>query len=87
MRIRWEASMSVDKDPWEEHWKPIAMKQLVGRKIVKLSWKNKFFSEEYDDAKVLHLHLDDGQILTASQDEEGNGPGTLFTSIEPGCYF
>jgi hypothetical protein len=74
------------EDPWKTYWKPIAQKQLVGRKIVKLSWDNKFFDEEYDDAKILNLHLDDGQVITASQDDEGNGPGTFFTSIKPGVY-
>ena len=75
------------EDPWKTYWMPIAQKQLVGRKIVKLSWDNKFFDEEYDNAKTLNLHLDDGQVITASQDDEGNGPGTFFTSIKPGVYF
>ena len=64
-----------------------AKENLTGRKIVKVSFKPQTFywdKEEYD--KVLAIHLDDGQILIPSIDEEGNAPGVLFTNIKWGMY-
>ena len=60
---------------------------LVGRKIVKVTYDkqpNYFDEEEYP--QVFAIHLDDGQILIPSADEEGNGTGVLFTNHSQGMF-
>ena len=70
----------------DKSWKDIARAKLVGRRIVRVSWENLFFMDEYNDNQILNLHLDNGEILSASSDEEGNSPGIIFTNKGRGMY-
>ena len=70
----------------DKSWKDIAKEKLVGRRIVRVSWENLFFMDEYNDNQILNLHLDNGEILSASSDEEGNAPGVIFTNKGRGMY-
>jgi len=70
----------------DKSWKDIAKAKLVGRRIVRVSWENLFFTDEYNDNHILNLHLDNGEILSASSDEEGNAPGVIFTNKGRGMY-
>jgi hypothetical protein len=70
----------------DKSWKDIAKEKLVGRRIVRVSWENLFFMDEYNDNQILNLHLDNGEILSASSDEEGNRPGVIFTNKGRGMY-
>ena len=53
--------------------------KLIGKKIVEI---RKLTRTEYNlegwDTFTTALVLDDGTIIYPSQDDEGNGPGTLF---------
>ena len=65
-------------------WQNKVNKHLVGRKIVKVEWLD---PKETDrlfgwDHQPCEIHLDDGTILTPSQDDEGNNAGSIFTNIE-----
>jgi hypothetical protein len=59
------------------------MAKLAGRKIVgfRPMTKAELAYEGWDDFRgaASVLVLDDGTLIYASQDEEGNGPGALFT--------
>lgn len=65
----------------EKRWTKIAQDMLVGRKITAVRYMTK---KEADnsmwDARAIVLVLDDGNIIFPSQDDEGNGPGSLFTN-------
>jgi hypothetical protein len=62
---------------------------LLGKRIVAL---RKLTKQELDDEgwepsshnQCVALVLDDGTILFASKDEEGNGPGEIFTRTKDG---
>ena len=65
-------------------WQSKVNKHLVGKKIVKVEWLD---PKETDrlfgwDHQPCEIHLDDGTILTPSQDDEGNNAGSIFTNIE-----
>jgi hypothetical protein len=65
------------------------MNNLVGRKIVNVRQLTKWemddegWDEQYA-AEVVALVLDDGTLVYASRDEEGNGSGELFTREKDG---
>ena len=56
---------------------------LVGRKIVSVRHISKpeldFEGWEEYNVPTTIIELDDGTLIYPSQDEEGNGPGVLFT--------
>lgn len=55
------------------------IEQLVGRTIVAVKYLTKDELDEMDwYGRVPVIVLDDGTEIIASQDDEGNGPGTLF---------
>lgn len=66
-----------------DRWSNDANKQFAGRKIVEIRWLNR---AERDDmgwyASSPVLILDNGDAIFASADDEGNGPGALFTNNE-----
>ena len=67
----------------EEKWVTAIAKQLVGRTIVKVRYLTKKEMDElgwYDRSVV--LHLDDGNIIFPSADDEGNNAGSLFTNSD-----
>ena len=68
---------------WDRHWLKEAEEQLLGRKIVKVRYMTK---EEAEDLGWYHrpvvMHLDNGNIIYCSCDDEGNNGGALFTTNE-----
>jgi hypothetical protein len=65
----------------EKHWTKIASDQLLGRKIVGV----RYISEDERrslmwDRRCIAIVLDDGNTAFPSMDDEGNGPGALFTT-------
>lgn len=67
----------------EQRWTKVASDQLLGRKIVAVRYMS---AEECDEMmwerRPLVIQLDDGNIIYPSRDDEGNGPGSLFTNNE-----
>jgi len=65
------------------YWSNQAAVKLVGRKIVRVGYLSQ---KEMDGlgwfGASIVLQLDDGSLLYPSQDDEGNGPGALFTEYE-----
>ena len=69
------------------NWKKFARDNLVGKTIVKVSHKPQtFYWDKKEYPEIFAIHLNDGQILVPSIDEEGNAPGVLFTNIGLGMY-
>jgi len=66
-----------------KHWNKEAKDGLVGRKIVRIS---RYTGPDADFTNQLVIHLDDGQQIYASRDEEGNGMGVIFTNKRKGIY-
>lgn len=65
----------------EVRWTREAEAQLLGRRIVEVRYLTD--AEMRDLAwgrKALALILDDGNLICPVQDDEGNGPGALFTN-------
>lgn len=66
---------------YEMHWLKEAKEQLLGRKIVDVRYMSQ---EEADDLdwteRPVVFHLDDGNLVFASADDEGNNGGALFTN-------
>lgn len=64
-------------------WIENIKKALVGKKIVDITLMPK---EEMElrlwGEPTPIFHLDDGNIFYPSTDDEGNGPGAIFTSID-----
>lgn len=58
-------------------------KHLVGQKIVDIGYLSKAECEEMGwDETCLYITLDNGVSFFPSRDDEGNGPGAMFTTIE-----
>ena len=64
-------------------WEPGIQSMLVGCKIIGASYTTQ---AEMDDmgwvVAGLVIELDTGTFLTVCQDDEGNGPGALHTTIK-----
>lgn len=73
--------MSKAKSDVVARWTRDVAKVLVGRKIVGVRYLT---NEEKDElgwhARAVVLELDNGVLVYPSQDDEGNGPGALFTT-------
>ena len=67
-------SERVIEMPGVKYWNEFATKRLVGRTIVKAVYEDVFG----DGVLGITFTLDDGTVVIASQDDEGNGPGALF---------
>jgi len=65
----------------EKYWTDIAKAQLLGKKIVEVRYLSQ---EEADDLgwyeRCVVIHLDDGNIILPSSDDEGNSAGAMFTN-------
>lgn len=62
-------------------WNKIATDMLVGRKIVSAVYMDKDEAAVFGwNQRALIIQLDDGNLLIPSADDEGNGPGALFTN-------
>jgi len=67
----------------KKEWGSLARKFLVGRKIVGVYYMSEEENEEIfgeDQSTNIKIIFDDGHWITASQDDEGNGSGVIFTS-------
>ena len=67
----------------KKEWGSLARKFLVGRKIVGVYYMSEEENEEIfgeDQSTNIKIIFDDGNWITASQDDEGNGSGVIFTS-------
>ena len=70
-----------------KHKKPFKSKCKCYKKPcpkVKVKWLSPEKSEEYFgwDAQPCEIHLDNGTILSPSQDDEGNDAGAIFTNLK-----
>jgi len=64
------------------HPEAIATDALVGKTIVKVEYMSKKDMEHYGWYKSpLLIHLNDGTVLFASSDDEGNNGGTIFANV------
>jgi hypothetical protein len=64
-------------------WTEIAREQLLGKKIIGVRYMTKEEADQLGwDNRPIVLLLDDGNTIYPSQDDEGNGPGALFTNNE-----
>lgn len=64
-------------------WNAVAKSALEGKKIVEVEYMTPESAQAmgwYE--RGVMFWLDDGTHIIVSQDDEGNGPGALFTSIE-----
>ena len=80
-------SKPLDKMSTQElklEWGKRAKKFLVGRKIVDVYYHSEKENEEIfgdmDERTNIKIVFDNGHWITASQDDEGNGSGVLFTT-------
>jgi hypothetical protein len=65
----------------EKKWNDIASAQLVGKKIVAVSYMTDKEAKSWGwTSRGVVISLDDGSYLLPSADDEGNGAGALFTS-------
>lgn len=75
----WDNMTNEEK---EKAWVKRAERVLLNKKIVKVRWMTK--SEQsatgWDGDRAIVLELDDGTLVYPSRDDEGNGPGALFTT-------
>ena len=68
----------------DNYWQKLVDKHLVGRKIVKVNWLHPKETEEVFgwSQQPCEIYLDNGTVLTPSQDDEGNDAGAIFTNIK-----
>ena len=76
--------MQEIKNHFNCKWHKEANSKLVGKTITKVKWLDpdnayKAFGWYHQPCEI---HLDDGTILTPSQDDEGNDAGAIFTNIK-----
>lgn len=65
----------------EPTWTDAARKLLLGKKITGIRYITEKEAEGLGwDRRPIALELDSGIIIFPSQDDEGNGPGALFTT-------
>ncbi len=63
---------------------------LAGKRIKKvrqMTAKEKESQYWHKDDKILTIELDDGTLIFASVDFEGNGPGALFAHDKRGDFY
>ena len=64
-------------------WAEKAANVLLGRKIVRVRYvTEQEMRDLYWNQSGVVMELDNGTLVYPSQDDEGNGPGALFTSDE-----
>ena len=73
----------IEGKPVEQYWTELTAKHLVGKKIVKVEYLPEDMMEEWGWYKrPITIHLNDGNVLIASMDDEGNDGGAVFTSMK-----
>lgn len=64
-------------------WAEKAANVLLGRKIVRVRYvTEQEMRDLYWHKSAVVMELDNGTLVYPAQDDEGNGPGALFTSNE-----
>ena len=68
----------------DNYWQKLVNKHLVGRKIIKVKWLHPKETEEVFgwSQQPCEIYLDNGTVLTPSQDDEGNDAGAIFTNLK-----
>ena len=65
----------------EDRWTKASAELLVGRRIVSVDYMTEDDANEVDwHHRPLIITLDNGLRFYPSRDDEGNGPGALFTT-------
>lgn len=77
----------MSRNKLSKSWKEASEKLLLGREIVEVRYLTDLEIEDlgwYGGSLVISLKGKDGSIVTVypSADDEGNGPGALFTDDE-----
>lgn len=73
----------MKRDELMKDWARKAADALVGRRIVSVGYLDQSSCKEMMwDRSCIVLVLDSGTRLFPSADDEGNGPGALFTDLE-----
>lgn len=68
-----------------EHWSNVAASVLLGRKIVAVRYLDKDETDRLGwHGRSVVIHLDNGRMVWASRDDEGNDAGALFTTDPKG---
>jgi hypothetical protein len=72
--------MNKDDKKMTAFWTDVAKKQLLNRKIVDVRYLTQDEADNlgWEERSVV-IVLDDGNSIYPSQDDEGNGAGSLFT--------
>ena len=73
----------MDINIFIKYWNKTAKDGLLGKTIIGIS---RYKGPDADFTNQLVIHLDDGQKIYASRDEEGNGMGVIFTNRGKGMY-
>lgn len=56
---------------------------MVGQRIKGVRWVSAAEADEYGwEERPFEIELENGVLICASRDPEGNGPGALFTNVE-----
>lgn len=67
--------------PTEKRWTEAARTQLLGRRIVSVRYMMPSEARSLGwEVRPVVLQLDDGNLLYASSDDEGNDAGAFFTN-------
>ena len=67
----------------EAYWTKVAKKQLLIKTIIGVRYMSHKEAKRFGwDSRPVMFQLNDGNVFFASIDEEGNGPGALFTNDE-----
>lgn len=75
--------MKTDDKKMETYWTGIAQAQLLGKKIVEVRYMSHEEAEDLGwEERCVVIHLDDGNMIFPSRDDEGNDAGSLFTCNE-----
>lgn len=74
--------MVTDDKTLRKEWGADAHKHLAGKKIAEVRYMTDDEIEWFGwDRAAVVIVLDSGEMLSPMRDDEGNGPGALFTSL------
>lgn len=67
----------------EKRWTTEARRQLLGRRIVQVRYMTEAEAGDLDwGSRPVVIQLDDGALIWAAADDEGNDGGAIFTTNE-----
>lgn len=71
------------REQTKKRWADEAKKHLVGKKIIEVRYLNEEECKGMGWSEApLAIFFEDGSYIFPSQDDEGNGGGSLFTSFK-----